>query len=698
MEDFERELKEDFLDESMQLLEDTEQAFLQLEHDKQNAELLDQIFRLAHNLKGTSRAVGFGEVAEFTHEMENLILKVKTGDVEITDYVVTVLLECNDHIGHMISSLKDNLDATFDSVEIVSKIIAVLEGREVSLPEASEEAYVEPEYEEEIPAAASFEEDTVEDDGDDWAGLEDELDQIISEQNDILFEHSAQEEAEDLIEKRETGALEIDNVTISQSAIDSLRELGMSDDEIFAQLNMQTPNKPAVDEGMTIKKGEEIIAKETALPAPVAKVQSPISLDEKRASSSAAAEAANKKKAEDESIRVSLSRVEELNNVVGELVILQTVLEQRRHQTITDPLANKSISQLGKLSKEIQEISMSLRMVPLKTTLQKMNRIVRDTSKTLSKMVNLTLVGEDTEIDKTVLEHLSDPLVHIVRNAVDHGLEDTEGRVKAGKSEYGNVTIKAFHEGNNLVIEIADDGKGINAEIIRKKAIEKKLISPSSNIPDHEMIQYIFHPGFSTKEQVTEVSGRGVGMDVVKTNIEKLSGSVQVITDVGTGSTFRVVLPLTMAIIEGMVVRVGQEKYIIPLGQVHESLKPTKDIVHFITGMGECLNLRGEVLPLFNIGNTLSRKMDDSDSCEKIAIIVHATNFNFAVLVDDILHQQQVVIKKLGDEIRHQKGFMGSSILGDGRPSFILDLNELYSSSLKKHKTALKDKLLGKAA
>ncbi|EQC49896.1 putative chemotaxis protein CheA [Bacteriovorax sp. BSW11_IV] len=701
MEDFERELKEDFLDESMQLLEDSEQAFLQLEHDKNSADLLDQIFRLAHNLKGTSRAVGFGEVAEFTHEMENLILKVKTGDVEITDYVVTVLLECNDHISHMITSLKEDLDATFDSVEIVAKIIGVIEGNAPdSVSQAVDEAYEEPSYEEEsLPEASAFEEDAPAA-AENWEGLEDELDQILSEHNEEVYEHTAQEEAEELIEMRESGELQVDDVAISQSAIESLRELGMSDEEIFAQLNVETSNKPAVDEGMTIKQGEEVIAKETVAPkvAEAKPIAKPVSLDEKRASNAAANEAANKKKAEDESIRVSLSRVEELNNVVGELVILQTVLEQRRHETITDPLANKSISQLGKLSKEIQEISMSLRMVPLKTTLQKMNRIVRDTSKTLNKIVNLSLVGEETEIDKTVLEHLSDPLVHIVRNAVDHGLEDTEGRIRAGKSEHGNVTIKAFHEGNNLVIEITDDGKGINADIIRKKALEKKLISPNSSIPDHEMIQYIFHPGFSTKEQVTEVSGRGVGMDVVKTNIEKLSGSVQVITDVGVGSTFRVVLPLTMAIIEGMVVRVGQEKYIIPLGQVHESLKPTKEMVHFITGMGECLNLRGEVLPLFNIGNTLARKMDDTNSCEKIAIIVHSSNFNFAVLVDDILHQQQVVIKKLGDEIRQQKGFMGSSILGDGRPSFILDLNELYSSSLKKHKTALKDKLLGKAA
>jgi two-component system chemotaxis sensor kinase CheA len=330
-------------------------------------------------------------------------------------------------------------------------------------------------------------------------------------------------------------------------------------------------------------------------------------------------------------------------------------------------------------------------MVPLKATLQKMNRIVRDTSKTLNKNVKLHLVGEDTEIDKTVLENLSDPLVHIVRNAVDHGLETTEERIKAGKGEVGNVEIHAYHEGNNLVIQINDDGGGIDHNIIREKAIEKGLINANKEIPPHEMIQYIFHPGFSTKEQVTEVSGRGVGMDVVKTNIEGMSGSIEVVTEMGKGSIFKVCLPLTMAIIDGMVVRVGGEKYIIPLSQVHESLKPTKEIINTITGFGECLNLRGEVLPLFNIGNTLSRKMDEGTSQDKIAIIIHNANFNFAVLVDDILHQQQVVIKKLGEEIRSKKGFMGSSILGDGKPSFILDLNELYSGSLKKNQNSIKE-------
>lgn len=689
MEDFERELKEDFLEESLQLLEDSEQAFLALENDKDSTDLLDQIFRLAHNLKGTSRAVGFGEVAEFTHEMENLILKLKTGEMEVTDFVVTVLLECNDHITHMIHTLKDDIEATFDSTEIIAKIVGVLSGDITGEDSTAAEVHA---------AEESFSEESF-DEVEEVTPAVEEFDSVPSAD---MFEESSsfEDDFAAALDTEEAPAMVEDagdnDVEISASALESLRELGLEDDSILKELELKTAPVEKLDEGLTIKKGEDIVAQtKPEIPAEVSGPMAEVTEIKKKPATPAPA--ANKpsspvkKKSEDESIRVALSRVEKLNNVVGELVILQTVLDQRRFTAIHDGLANKSIAQLGKLSKEIQEISMSLRMVPLKATLQKMNRIVRDTSKTLNKNVKLHLVGEDTEIDKTVLENLSDPLVHIVRNAVDHGLESTEGRIKAGKSEVGNVEIKAFHEGNNLVIQINDDGGGIDHNVIRAKAIEKGLINPNKEIPAHEMIQYIFHPGFSTKEQVTEVSGRGVGMDVVKTNIEGMSGSIEVKTEMGKGSTFKVCLPLTMAIIDGMVVRVGSEKYIIPLSQVHESLKPSKEIINSITGFGECLNLRGEVLPLFNIGKTLSRKMDDGESSDKIAIIIHNSSFNYAVLVDDILHQQQVVIKKLGDEIRSRKGFMGSSILGDGKPSFILDLNELYSGSLKKNNNSIKE-------
>lgn len=587
MDDFEKEVKLDFLTEALQLLDDSEQAFLALEGDKNNSDLMNQIFRLAHNLKGTSRAVGFGDVAEFTHEMENLILKLKEGKLAITDSIVSLLLECNDHVSVMIRMLNMDLNSRFDSKEIIVKIHSALSG---NLAEEAPVMEAEPE--------AAFAEEEI--------------------------------SAEDI-------AL-----------------LKSFEDNLNAPAAFTAPEAVVVD-----------IAEKKAAPPVVHAV---------------------KGNNEEDSIRVSLARVEMLNNVVGELVIIQTVLNQHRDE-VSNPLMLKSLSHLAKLSKEIQNISMSLRMVPLKQTLQKMQRIVRDTSKALNKKVVLELVGEETEIDKTVLEHLADPLVHIVRNAVDHGLESTEDRIKAGKREEGVVTIKAHHEGTNLVIEISDDGKGINPKIIREKAIEKGVISANATMSESDIVNLIFHPGFSTKSEVSEISGRGVGMDVVKTNIEKLSGEVKVITKMGEGSVFKVVLPLTLAIIEAMVTKIGDERYIIPLGQVYESLSPTADIVHHVNGVGDCLKIRGEVIPLFKISKALQRTVVDKPIHEQIAIIVNTNERSFAVLVDDILHQQQVVIKKLGDEIKNQKGFMGSSILGDGRPAFILDLVELFAGSMKKKKT-----------
>ncbi len=626
MDEFEKEVKLDFLAEAIQLLDDAERAFLALESDKNNANLMNEIFRLAHNLKGTSRAVGFGDVAEFTHEMENLILKVKEGHVEITDEIVSLLLECNDHVSVMIKTLNMDLDSRFSSVDIIAKIKMALSGQLVksSTSEVSTSAMAE---------SSGFESES------------------ISAEDIALLENFERELA----------------APSSELSTDQKEERARS---FFPSENS---NEPTLS-----------IVPEMAAPKKVEKSAEPAAEGKKSASS--------KNNTEDDSIRVSLARVETLNNVVGELVIIQTVLNQHRDE-VQNPLMLKSLSQLEKLSKEIQNISMSLRMIPLKQTLQKMQRIVRDTSKALDKKVILEIIGEETEIDKTVLEHLSDPLVHIVRNAVDHGLESTEERVMSGKSEEGRVSIKAYHEGNNLVIEIRDDGKGINPKIIREKAIEKKVISANSNLTDDELVNLIFHPGFSTKAEVSEISGRGVGMDVVKTNIEKLSGEVKVVTEMGTGSVFRVVLPLTLAIIEAMVTKIGDERYIIPLGQIHESLSPTSELVHHVNGIGDCLKLRGQVIPMFKISTALQRPIKEKPVHEQIAIIVNSDERNFAVLVDDILHQQQVVIKKLGGEIKNQKGFMGSSILGDGRPAIILDLIELFSGTMKKKKTNFTEEL-----
>lgn len=626
MDELEKELKQGFLAEAFELLENTEQAFLQLEKNRDDLELLNKIFRFAHNLKGTSRAVGFGDVAEFTHELENLILKIKEGKIGINDSVVTLLLDCNDHVGKMIHGLQENLDARFESHDLIEKIQNILNGKIIESPK----------------------------------------DQFSTVEENIHEENSSNVEPQVELHAPESASNQ--NPEISLAALESLKELGIN----INDPSLQEETKPTL----------VIVQSDTQHVTPKAKEQEVV----KPAIQSANANSnvAHKVQTE-ETLRVGVDKINKLNDIIGELVIVQTVLAQMRYSVIQDSLAVKAITQLGKLSKEIQDMTMGLSLVPIKSTFQKMTRIVRDTSKALNKKVELIIQGEETEIDKTVLEHIADPLVHIIRNAVDHGLESTEQRIKSGKKEEGKIILSAYHQGNNLVIEIVDDGKGIDAQFIKKKAIEKNLINEKAVMTEKEIINLIFHPGFSTKEQVSEVSGRGVGMDVVKSNITRLSGHVDISTKVGQGSVFKIYLPLTLAIIDGMIVQVGEQNFVIPLDQISESLSIKSEFLSNFTGVGTCMNLRGEIYPLLKISQKLGIQTKDQDNLEnRIAMIVRNPDVQYAIVVDDIIRQQQIVIKKIGTELDKHTGFMGSTILGDGRPAFILDLKELFGKSMMK--------------
>lgn len=617
MDDFELELKRDFLDEAIGLLDECEESFLALENSGSSPEVWDLIFRLAHNLKGTSRAVGFGDVAEFTHEFENLILKLKNGEVAINDQIVSLLLQAGDQLKLMITGLREDMSKSFDCSALIPKLQAAANGETGTPVEVIEEIH-------EVPTASNF----------------DENEGVLS------FEHPAVE----VVEEVRKPANELTSFKDGDS------EYSWDDIEKMLAEN----NKEIHTEAPVV----------AAKPVPETKPQ----------------DKTPKASAEDESIRVSLSRIELLNNYVGELVILQTVLMEHKDTSTADKL-NKELGHLGKICKEIQDISMRMRMIALKTTFSKLNRIVRDTSKALSKKVNLHLNGEETEVDKTILEQLSDPLVHIIRNAVDHGVENVETRLASGKSESGNIYIDAYHEGNNLIIEIGDDGAGIYPDRIKEKAIKKGILKGHENLSDQELCEMIFHPGFSTKEVVSEISGRGVGMDVVRTNVRKIGGEVILRSEPGKGSLFKLSLPLTMAIIDGLVVGVAGEKLVIPLSQVHETLQVTEENLKQVNSVGGCLVLRGEVLPAFRLSEVLKRGKPISPTERyqpEIAMIIRHEQNDFAVIVDDIFRQQQVVIKKLGEELQGQKGFTGSSILGDGKPALIIDLVELITPKMIK--------------
>ncbi len=585
MDEFEIELKNDFLQEAFELLENTEQSFLTLEKSPQDQVLIDTIFRFAHNLKGTSRAVGFGDIAELTHVTENLLLVIKNGKISINDSVVSILLEFNDKVRDMISGLKENLEAKYDNTDLIAKI------------------------------------------------------EMISSGGEIIEEASAPQE-ENSFE-------------------------GKTDAEIMEEFdNSFAPSADAFEEEEEVLNVTPISKKAVAVPETLAPVATP-KKDHKK---------------DEETIRVSLNRLDSMNDLVGELVILKSIVEA----SLVKSGDHKTARSLSKLCKNIQEMTMSMRMVPVGPTFQKLTRVVRDTSKLLNKKVQLRLVGEEVEIDKTVLENLSDPLVHIIRNAIDHGVETPEERLAAGKEEEGTVEVMAFHEGNYLVIQITDDGKGIDSSKLISKAKSKGIIPTNTILTDQQGIELIFHAGFSTKEVVSEVSGRGVGMDVVKTNIEAIGGEVKIRSKVGQGSSFRLMLPLTLAIIDGMMIESGGQVLIIPRSQVQEVNRIDKSKLSFMTGRSPYLQLRDQVVPLFTLDNDLGA-ITKSES--NIALIISQGRQIFAVGVKDVIRQLQVVVKPPTKEVAGREGIMGTTILGDGRPALIIDLLNLYRKKIKEEKT-----------
>ncbi len=383
----------------------------------------------------------------------------------------------------------------------------------------------------------------------------------------------------------------------------------------------------------------------------------------------------------DTSVRVNLKRVDQLINSIGELVVLDSVLRQQSAQKGDGPMS-KTVEQIAKIIREVQDLSMSLRMVPVKTLIQKLQRICRDTSTALNKSVDFKVIGEDIEIDKTILDAISDPLVHLVRNAIDHGLESAADRQAANKSATGTLTLKFLHEGGKMHICLKDDGAGLDRQRITDKALEKGLITSAENLSEQKVFDLIFAPGFSTKANVTEVSGRGVGMDVVRTSVEALGGNIEISSEFQRGTEFKIALPLTVAIIEGMVVKSKNDNFIIPFTQVSETVKVIDLDLKKGPESGTLLNLRGKYLPVYSLQELLDgKKVERHDG---IGIITKTSRVEFVVIVDNVIGQQQIVVKQLGAELSGFKRFVGSGVLGDGKPALILDLAQLADEELKR--------------
>lgn len=589
MDDFELELKNDFINEALLNLEEAESAFMDLESSEDRKPLLELIFRLAHNLKGGSRAVGFAEVAEFTHHLENLVLKIQKEEVPFSRQLVTTLLLSNDRLVEMLSSLKADLNARFDNQDLIAEITRHIEGKvEIEAPAAPEPVM------EVLPEA-----------------------------------------------------------------------------ELYApqSLSDASPPPPVADSFFSEEPASQPVALKVA--------EAPKKMERS---------GGDEKAKNDEVVRVSLSKVDLLNDYVGELIIWQSVVQQQSNSLEAHGL-NQSLQQILKISKEIQEISMSLRLLPVKPLVQKLQRVVRDTSQALSKDIDFVVEGDQMEIDKSVLDRLTDPLIHILRNSVDHGVEATEDRLKSGKSPRGRVELVLRNDGNALVVEVRDDGNGIDPQRLKTKALEKGLIKSTDNLTDRQLINLIFHPGFSTKAVTSEISGRGVGMDVVKTNIEKAGGQVDVNSTVGKGSLFTLRIPLSLAVIDGLVVMSEGRRNIVPLSQVQETLNlRSQEIFMDRTGLNACFELRGQIVPVISLAEILERRKVAVRQ-DQAAILINHREKSYALAVDDIVRSQQIVIKPLASGVPAQKGWIGSCILGDGLPTLILSAIDLIEERVLSQKT-----------
>lgn len=661
-----------FYVEASEHLQLMEAALLQLESSPRDTELLNTIFRGAHSIKGASTTFGIDEVGKFTHVLENLLERLRDGLLETTGPLVELLLTSVDVIDGLIANAKDgaplptNLEQVFQELQRVNGSNATHAKTTVATTEnhpcvknGGFRIQLKP-----SPEFFRF--------GQEPMLLIRELSELGSLRKVSIDTTRLPSLAE--IQPEEcyvSWEIEIATAQSLQAVEDVFMFLDEGSKYSIECLNVVAP----VEEAVTSLKQLQNCATESAEFVKPTSARNEPSGDENK--NNTAERVSNKSStvsrgAENETVRVDRQRLDELINQIGELVIGASMVEQEL-LSIAGGHGLESMSALGKIVRDLQEMSLGLRMVPIAATFQKMNRVIRDVAKKVGKQIQFVTEGDDTELDKTVVDQISDPLVHMVRNAADHGIEPPETRIANGKSAEGTVKLRAYQQGGNVYIELTDDGRGLDRKRIVEKAIERGILTTESSPSDAEICNLIFQPGFSTAKEVTDVSGRGVGMDVVRRNVEALQGSVSIKSTEGVGSTITVRLPLTLAILDGLLVRLSGEVFVIPLLSVIESICIRTNDIHQIVGVGEVITLRGEVVPLLRLHRLLNIAPTSTLEDQGLLVLVEDQGRRMALFVDELLGQQQVVIKNLETNFRKVPGVAGATILGDGRVALILD-------------------------
>lgn len=665
---------ETFFDEADELLAQMEQLLLELDVGAPDIEQLNAIFRAAHSIKGGAATFGcFQKLAGTTHLLENLLDAIRRGEMGLRADMVDIFLETKDVLKSQLDAYRaseEPEDAVFERICAVLRQLALEGGQAPTAaapaPVAASEPGPEPAPAPQ-PAAAST-----------AAGLP----------LRVRFSKVSDKDAQSLLE--EMGNL--GDVRASERAGQTLTvwvDTTCSPDDIEAvccfiidadQLEIAREAEPAHASAQAAVAAAPDAA---ATPAPVAAPAAAQAAEPARAARPSIAPAHADK--ESTSIRVGVEKVDQVINLVGELVITQAMLAQTASTldpVLHDRLLN-GMEQLERNARDLQEAVMSIRMMPMDYVFSRFPRLVRDIAGKMGKQIELQTYGRATELDKSLIERIIDPLTHLVRNSLDHGIETPDKRVAAGKEPVGQLVLSAQHNGGNIVIEVSDDGGGLSRERILRKAVAQGL-TVNENLPDDEIWQLIFAPGFSTADQVTDISGRGVGMDVVRRNIQDMGGHVQLSSVPGQGTTTRIVLPLTLAILDGMSVRVGEETFILPLNHVTESLQPQADQIYSVAGNERVMQVRGEYLPLVEMHRVFSVGQAQADPTQAIAVIMQAEERRFALLVDHLVGQHQVVVKNLESNYRKVPGISAATILGDGSVALIVDVFALARANREK--------------
>lgn len=681
-----------FIDETKEHLQSLNTQILDLEQDPESEDTINEIFRAAHSLKGMAGTMGYKRMQNLTHDMENVFSEVRNGNIKVGANMIDILFQCLDALEEYLDTIQTTADeGTNENEPLIKALNQILAGSE------GEEGDDAPEAEAKDSKAEEAED-----------GEKDKWTQIVLGTSEKSVIGKAQEEGKNVfgltVYIQESCILKAARAFLVIKAVEELGEIIVSapatqdiEDERFGNdfsiivitdkaLEDLTKAAEAVSEIETVAGGSIDLSAETSEPkaVPVAEQKqetaAPVAATGTKVAATPAATKQDKKAVVakpvvNRTVRVDIEKLDSLMNLVSELIIAKNSLVSR---TANNENEVSDIEYLESVTTNLHESVMKVRMVPIESVVQKFPRMIRDLQKKLGKKMELYMSGEETELDRTVVDEIGDPLMHLLRNAADHGLENAELRQERGKPEVGSIHLDAYQDGNNVIIEVSDDGGGIDIDSVKQKAIERGVVTPdqAGSMNDKDVMELLFLPSFSTAKEVTDVSGRGVGLDVVKSKIESLSGEVSVKSKYGEGSTWSIRLPLTLAIIQALMVVVGDEKYAISLGSIETIENITNNDINYVQAK-EVINLRGTVIPLIRLDEMLDIREERSTSEDLIVVIVRKGEQRAGLIVDELMGQQEIVIKSLGKYISKCKYISGATILGNGEVALIIDANAM---------------------